>query len=339
MIDIDPIESILSSKLSAGAPFHPSEVLLEEGFVSSQKSTDLEEGETFVEEQSQMGIPKKSLTPRYPKAIQVIAIDSTSFVLGHIPDGVLGAIRASIVTKPANESKRRLSRYGPHIVKVTEQEKDSFYQQFYRAVYGIETRSSAPDLAATLDQSRNLFERYLQQKVVREQKNSLILLDGSLTAAAIVKPSSFVGRLLEDAARNGSSIVAISKTTRLVLEKSRRNILSLVEDIHGPCSIGGLGKRIKQNQDRYLGEIYVARFTPFGEPFRVDLPEDTPIPHDEILNLVSGLAGDYGYPEELRLAHMTCVLSAIEILELQSAAISLHGLIMREEPRTRLFPL
>jgi hypothetical protein len=51
------------------------------------------------------------------------------------------------------------------------------------------------------------------------------------------------------------------------------------------------------------------------------------------------LAGDYGYPEELKLAHMTCVLSSIEIIELQSAAIMLHGLSMKEELRPKIFPL
>jgi hypothetical protein len=336
--EIDQIESILHGKVSQGTPFEPSDVWLNECFVSSQKSADVE-AESVVDEQGRLGVVGRILVPRYPKEIQVVAIDSTSFTLGQIPDGVVGAIRVSVVVKPANESRRRLDRFGPYIVKVTEQEKDSFYQQLYQATYGIETRSSAPDLLETLDQSRSLFERFIQQKTIKDYKDSLILLDGSLTAAAVVKPSSFVTRLAENAAQNGNSIVAISKTTKLVLEQSRRNILSLLDSVRGPCCVGGLKRYIKQNQDRYLGQIYVARFTPFGEPFRVDLPENTPSPHDEVLNHVSGLAGDWGYPDELRLAHMTCILSAIEILELQSAAIGLHKLTMKEEPRARLFPL
>jgi len=339
MTEIETIESILTTKLSAGTVFEPSSVLLEESFVSSQKGTDVEEGENLVDEQWQTGPARKPLIPRYPKDIQVAAIDSTSLILGHVADGILGAIRASVVTKPANESKRKLMRYGPYIVKVTEQERESRYEQLYRAVYGVETHYHPPDLIATLDQSRNLLERYLQQQTVNECKNSLILIDGSLAAAAVVRPSSFAEKLVRDAARNGNSVVSISKTTRLLLERSRKNILSLVEGVTGPCFVGGLRERIKQNQDRYVGQIYVAKFTPLGEPFRVDLPENTPIPHDELLSLVSGLAGDYGYPEELRLAHMTCVLSAIEVLELQSAAILSYGLVMKEELRARLFPL
>ena len=338
MSEIDQIESILEGKVPKGTPFEPSDVWLKEYFVSSQKTSEGED-DSVVDEQGHLGTTRRSLVPRYPKETQVVAIDSTSFTLGHIPDGLVGAIRASVIVKPANESRWKLHRYGPHIVKVTEQEKDSFYQQLYQATYGIQTRSSAPDLLETLDQSRNLFERFIQQKTVMDCRDSLILLDGSLSAAAVVKPSSFVTRLVEHAAQNGNSIVAISKTTRLVLEQSRRSILSLLESIRGPCCVGGLKHYIKQNQDRYLGEIYAAKFTPFGEPFRVDVPENAPLPHDEILNSVCGLAGDWGYPEELRLAHMTCILSAIEILELQSAAIGLHQLTMKEEPRTRLFPL
>jgi hypothetical protein len=38
---------------------------------------------------------------------------------------------------------------------------------------------------------------------------------------------------------------------------------------------------------------------------------------------------------------MTCVFSGIEVLELQAAAIGLHGLVTKEEIdiRPRLFPL
>jgi len=83
----------------------------------------------------------------------------------------------------------------------------------------------------------------------------------------------------------------------------------------------------------------VAKLTPLGEPFRIDIPPNAPNSHEYILNRVAGLAGDYGYPEELKLAHIRCVLSSIEFIELQAAAISLHGLSIKEELRCKIFPL
>ena len=96
---------------------------------------------------------------------------------------------------------------------------------------------------------------------------------------------------------------------------------------------------IVQNPDRYLGEIYVARLSHLCEAFRIDLPRNAPVTHDAILAHLSGLSGQDGYPDLLRLAHMSCVMSAIEVLELQAAAMAMYGLTMREEPRKILFPL
>jgi len=337
LIDTNRIESILSWKAPEGTAFESSDVNLTDYFASSPEDTA--EDEEIVEELWLQEVERKPLNPRYPKDTAVVAIDSTSFVLGQISDGVVGAIRASVVTKPAGEPDWNLERYGPHIVTITEQVKDEFYRELHRVVYDTESSPRPPDLVGTLDQARNLFERYLQLEVVKQHKESLVLLDGSLIAAPLAESSSFIQRLVSQAAENVNSLVAVSKTTKLVLERSRRSILSLLEGAGYPCYVGGIRRHIRQSRDRYLGEIYVTRFTPTGEAFRVDLPDNTPVSHEQILNSVSGLAGDYGYPEELRLAHMTCVLSAIEILELQSAAIALHNLVVKDESRTRLFPI
>jgi hypothetical protein len=174
---------------------------------------------------------------------------------------------------------------------------------------------------------------------VQNSRDSLILLDGSLIGGTIGDPMFVLRKILSDATANGNTLVAISKSTGLTLQRTMRNILSLLDGVQGPCYIGNIKKHITQDIDRYFGEIYVAKLTTLGEPFRIDIPKDSPVPHDEVFAQVAGLAGDYGYPEELRLAHMTCVLSSIEILELQAAAIALHGLSMKEELRAKIFPL
>lgn len=339
MIDTDPLVSALKGRISRGSSFQPSEVDLSTPFVQTEKGDGEDQEMAWVNEEWRKKI--EYLTPRFPTEQNVIAIDATGLVLGYIPDGFVAAMRASLVSKKANNNIHHLERHGPFLVAVTTENKDALYQTLYKAVYGVSATSQPPNLEHILDRIRNVFERFLQLEVAKNCKNSLLLLDGSLIGGTVANPSFFVRKIIDTAAENHSSIAAISKTTQLALEQSRRNILSLLEGIPGPCYIGDIKNHISQGTDRYLGDIYVTRLTITGEPFRIDLPGNAPNPHVELLNAVGGLAGDYGYPEELKLAHMTCVFSAIEVLELQAAAIALHGLVMKEEAdiRPKIFPL
>ena len=339
MIDTKPLVSALNGRISRGSSFRPSEVDLSTPFVHTEKGDREDQGETWVNEEWQKKI--EYLTPKFPTELNVIAIDATELVLGYIPDGFVAAIRASLVTKTPNDNTHHLERHGPFLVAITSENKDDLFQTLHRHVYGVAPNSQAPSLEKTLDRVRNLFERYLQLEAAKSAHEGLILLDGSLIGGTVDSPSFFVRKIIDTAAEKTSSIAAISKTTELTLEQSRRNILSLLEGIPGPCYVGDIRNHIRHGSDRYLGQVYVARLTTTGEPFRIDLAENTLKPHDEILNALAGLAGDYGYPEELKLAHMTCVFSAIEVLELQAAAIALHGLVMKEEAdiRPKIFPL
>ena len=339
MIEIGNLESALTGRIPRGEAFHPSEIGLDECVGSSQRDDVSDSSETTVREEWQK--EARPLTPKYPTESTVVAIDSTGFILGYMSDGLVGTLRASVVTKPAGESRHKLELYGPYLIAVTNANKESIYQNLYRTVYGEPILSPVPDLANIVDRMRNIFERHIELEVAKRSRNSLILLDGSLIGGTVANPGSFVKNIINNAAGNGNSIAAISKSTGLVLQRSRRSILSLLDGVAGPCYAGSIRNHLEQNPERYFGDIYVARLTPCGEPFRIDLPDNAPEPHIELLNALSGLAGDYGYPEELKLAHMTCVLSGIEVLELQAAAIALHGLVTKEEAdiRPRLFPL
>jgi hypothetical protein len=259
--------------------------------------------------------------------------------LGHIPDGVVGAIRASVIVKPAGSTFHRLERYGPYLIPITNQNMDPLYGDLSKAVYGKEMGSIGLNCLRMMYAIRNFLERYIQFEVVRTYRDSLILFDGGLTIGAVYSPEFFMRKLLDLAAKNSNSIAAISKSTGLVLRRTHRNILSLLEGIYGPCYIGGIKNLISKKKDRYMGEIYVAKLTPLGEPFKVDLPENAPMEPHETFSSLAGLAGEYGYPEELKLAHMTCILGSLEIIELQALAIDLYGLSLKEDIRKKLFPL
>ena len=337
MIEIDKLVSAICSKIPEGSSFEPAETSLNDYFPEAPKEEQEEISPiNFNELEKQIPI---AISPRYPIEDQVVAIDTTNFTLGQIPDGLVGAVRASIITKAPNKTSHSLEKYGPYLVGVTNQNKDQMYKRIFKTIYGVDTEANIPGTYEILDRIRNLLERYIQIDVVKNCKNSIILLDGSLIGGTIGDPTFVLKGILADAASNGNSIVAISKSTRLTLQQTQKNILSLLEGIQGPCYIGKIKEHINQKSYRYFGEVYVARLTPLGEPFRIDIPQDAPFSHEEIFARLAGLAGDYGYPEELKLAHMTCVLSSIEIIELQSAAIMLHGLSMKEELRPKIFPL
>ncbi|MCR3906986.1 MAG: DNA double-strand break repair nuclease NurA [Tenericutes bacterium] len=337
MIDIEVFMKAICNKIPPGLTFEPSDANLDEYFQETAKTEEEEDSSLEYEDSvEQESVP---IDPRYPIDSQVLAIDTTNFTLGQIPDGLVGALRASIIKKSPGKTSHSLERYGPYLVPITNQNKAMVYKDTFRALFGRENTSVPPDNHKTLDRFRSWFERYLQRETARNNKNSLILLDGSLIGGFVGDPTFILKGILKDAAANGNTIVAMSKSTGLTLKGSRCNILSLLDGVQGPCYIGDIKKRITQNPERYLGEVYVAKLTPLGQPFRIDILKDSPLSHDEVFSQIAGLAGDYGYPEELKLAHMTCILGSIEIIELQAAAIGLHGLSMKEELRPKIFPL
>jgi hypothetical protein len=337
MIEIDHFVKAVCNKIPQGLTFQPSDTNLTEYFRETRK-TDEEENSPITLTETEKRQPT-SIHPKYPLNTQVIAVDSTLFTLGQIPDGLVGAVRASIITKAPGKTSHSLEKYGPYMVPITNQNKETVYKNTFKTIYGKENESTPPDCYKTIEHVRSWLERYIQTQIVQNSRDSLILLDGSLIGGTIGDPMFVLRKILSDATANGNTLVAISKSTGLTLQRTMRNILSLLDGVQGPCYIGNIKKHITQDIDRYFGEIYVAKLTTLGEPFRIDIPKDSPVPHDEVFAQVAGLAGDYGYPEELRLAHMTCVLSSIEILELQAAAIALHGLSMKEELRAKIFPL
>lgn len=338
MLEIDDILSSLGKNYDIETTFHPRELSLTDNFVSDPKVDDEEKEMISIDEDENL-LKETKLNPNYPLDSTVIAIDSTSLCLGNISNGLMGVVRASVIIKPEGKSSHKMERYGPYIFPVTHQNKTELYHKLYKVVYNVDANVQAPDCSKMIDRVRNFLEKKIQFEIVKKYNNALILFDGSLIGGTVTDPIYFVQKVIDQSYDKGNSIAAISKHTGLTLRRSQRSILSLLEKVDSPCFIGGIKNLIVENRTRYLGDIFVAKLTPRGEPFRIDIPENSPVKQIDVLNSVSGLAGDYGYPEELKLAHMTCVLSAIEILELQAAAVALFGLHMEEDIKQKLFPL
>jgi hypothetical protein len=336
LYDLGELVRCLSTEeaVGSGLPFNPSMVDLDSFIADDEKPSDEEQIAGVVDPS---GITPQALDAIPSREMAVIALDSTAFWLGEIPEGVVGAVRCSLVSSRPGE-ERTLEAYGPYIFALTNQNRQLIYSNLYRTVYDVEPGGHAPTPYFLLHRIRHLFERRLQQVVATGAKDTLILLDGSLIGGTIANPKESVQTMLKNARENGSILVAASKATALTLRDSEQSIVSLLDGTPGSSFVTGLRKRISQSQEKYVGEISVARLTASGQAFRIDTDPDDPLPVKEILALVSARAAEDGYPEDLRLAHMTCVFSAIELLELQAAAMSNYNMHMREDPHTRLFP-
>jgi hypothetical protein len=337
MFDVKDLVAELCKQEPKNLSFEPTDVQLSDLTAAAAKA--YEEPQRFVTINAKDPPKVSSFAPQFPLDRDVIAVDSTSVVLGYIPEGLVGAIRASVIIKPKGEKHYRKDQYGAYLVAIANYNKDDLYANAYKLVFGESGHAKAPDLRKTLDRLRSLLERHLQFEAVKSFSNALILVDGSLMAGAVADPMFVIKRLLQDASSNGNNVVALSKSTTLTLRENQLGILSLLDGIPGACYVGDLREHLVQKEKRYAGRVYVGRLAPNGEAFRFDIPEGSALPHQEIFSMLSGLSGEHGYPEALKLAHMTSVFSSIEVIELQAAAINLYGLQMREDVRRKLFPM
>ncbi len=263
------------------------------------------------------GIKKETVNP-VDLNLNVIAIDSSGVRLGEVQDGVVGAIRATVVTSTSKNSYK-IQRYGPYLIKATNQNSKDLYNNLRRVVFGATDVVEPPSPYKIIDRARSFLEKIIQYNVVMNHSNALILFDGSLIHGTVDTPTKFVKEVLKSAENNENDIVAISKRTRLTLKRSRRSILSILENDVYPA-YANVTNYIEQDTNRYLGEIYVCRFIYGGMAFRTDIPRNTPTSHDQLIGYLSRLCSRIGYPEELRLAHTYSKITQMEYIGLQSAA-------------------
>ncbi|MGZ4944464.1 MAG: DNA double-strand break repair nuclease NurA, partial [Halobacteriota archaeon] len=238
MFDVSSIIETLCKDVPQLGAFEPTDVQLSDLVVPTTKSGDEPPRSVNISATDQP--PTSSFDPEFPLDHTVVAIDSTSVVLGYVPDGLVGAIRASVITKPEGSTHHHMDRYGAYLAVITNYTKDELYTGVRELVYGKPTSARAPDLRKTLDRLRNLLERHLQLQAVRAYTDALVLLDGSLMAGAVADPMFVIKRLVQDASTHRNSIAALSKSTTLTLSENQLGILSLVDGAAGACYIGDL---------------------------------------------------------------------------------------------------
>lgn len=276
---------------------------------------------------------------RVNSAMPVFGLDTSNIILGDTGEGILCAVRGSIVWR--EKETYQFIRHGPFIFHITERNKYELYNSLRRIYIDVDNSVGAPILERLVERIRFILERWLQKQLCETTHDSLILWDGSLTTRTVNGPASVLGELLHIARSSHNYVLALSKKTTISVSGRRLN--NLIDDEYAPCllNVDGAARSCYGNHLNFLGRIYAAKLSPSPFAFRLDI--DRHIPEEEGFSAVGHLLGNElltdGYPETLRLAHILSRFSASEILAMQRYVSESYGLRIdsRSDVRQVLF--
>lgn len=258
----------------------------------------------------------------------IVGIDVSNTKVGETDNGTIYAFRGSIVWR--DKESYKFIRCGPLIFHLQE----AFLTELH-----LQKESGKTPILSRL---RNIFERNLQLAATKSFRNVILLLDGSLTAGTPDNPSRLLLELLEESRKNRNTVIAISKSTKLVI--NGKNITSLIKGLRKPCfiSIDPYVKSLFPTHPVHLmGKVFVAKLAKDGFPFRVDIDRMAPIqnPKTSLGLLLGNELLEGGYPETLRLAHILSKFTESEALAINGFLAGKYRLrlSMRFDLRKALF--
>jgi len=181
-----------------------------------------------------------------------------------------------------------------------------------------------------------LLERWLQTQIAQQTQNSLILLDGSLTAGTYDTPVHTLTELLTAARNHNNTVLAFTKITRLRL--NGHHITDFVNKNKPPCLLQIDGNATTAyTHIHFLGKIHIAKLSPSPYAFRLDI--DSHIPTNQAITAVEHLIGNDlildSYPETLRLAHIYSTFTANEVIGIQRFLAQTYGVRTIQRPNVR----
>jgi NurA domain-containing protein len=342
--------------LEAGMPFRPSAPLEEAQaqHLPSGLRTTLDEDVDGIE---------APLPFRPVSACRAItAIDAGVVKLGEIPEGVVGAVRAAAVTHRPDGS-RRLLTYRTGTIVLTSRNRLVVFHGMGRALgredFYVEMKNGRPVAEKVhmgvhdhrlLDRARNFVERMVQRQVCSEVEDGIVVIDGALTLRTYDTPEIFLRGLENLCHGRRLSLVAVAKKTglsirgvdiRLLLDgegglPARRRLTRAVKmEASQRTRKNGTraSEHISHQQHRFLGDLYVARFAPRGETYRVDVDAEPGMLSADVLDeFAAGCLHRLGYPEPLIEAHLFSYMQSSVVAELQAHAVVLNRLLLKPEP-------
>jgi hypothetical protein len=248
----------------------------------------------------------------------VAAVDTSSMKIGETSTGILIAVRGATIWK--QNKHYRYMRLGPFIFHITEENKRQVYNTLQKAYFNTPHEHTSHQSILNLLQMpmriANLLEKWLQTMLAKTLTNSLILLDGSLTAGTADTPTPLMKDILNTARKRNSTVLAFSKMTNL---RVNGHLITDALPPHKPPYLLETTDLRTGPPIVLMGNVYVARLTHENYAFRLDI--DKEISAEQKIEAVEKLLGNdllsQSYPETLRLAHILCTFTANEVIAMQ----------------------
>ena len=111
--------------------FKPHDVDLNQFFPTQIEETEPAETLTLRPD-AKLAVHK--IDPALPK-VRVVAIDTTSIMLGYVEDGAVGAIRGALIVREPDKKNLKVERYGPYLLAPTNQNKQTTYRKMRKLVF------------------------------------------------------------------------------------------------------------------------------------------------------------------------------------------------------------
>jgi hypothetical protein len=274
--------------------------------------------------------------------VPLVAVDTGLIRLGETEDGLIIALRGTIVNISNNHPVLNLYRTGPiylrnqdklpilhllgkHLGKESifvELDDDGQPSQIKRGV--------ADNVQAYGDRFRNWFERVLQRSAAKSIQNGIVLLDGALTTTTYDTPREFFEDLRDITNENGNAIVAISKHSNIIVKNTAIRFW-LADKPYSICYRSLVSSLDSAMRSRIMGATYAIRFSSMGLTYRVDIKPVAGQREEEVIDfLFASTLMRGGYPDILAQAHAHSYFTSPVVIELQAACGAKYAL--RAEP-------
>jgi hypothetical protein len=220
----------------------------------------------------------------------VASVDSTCVLVGETSQGALYAARAAVGIS-FEGSLRRFFRLGPILVYASAS-----------GLKGMRSQITSPEFALILS-DHSLAERVVRNTVERRVLDALMLCDAELIVMAdgsLKHPLGQYGDNFERLGQSKNTLVGFSKSSCLIFSEEAVGVLSRSER---PAYYNVDGGRIK---------TVLAKFSPDGLVFRLDLSDETAPVETTLGRILYNDAFSSGYPDSLKVAHHLSIFSRAE---------------------------
>lgn len=275
--------------------------------------------------------------------VPLCAVDTGLVRLGETEDGLIIALRGSIVTIVGGSTELHLYRTGPmylrHADSITmlhqmgqQLGKPDIFVELNAEGNPVTVKAGVADnIQAYSDRFRNWFERILQRIAVRMISDGIVLLDGALTTNTRDTPTAFFNDLNRATSEFGNALIAVSKQSRLQIQ-NRAMRFWLQDEPLSTCYRRLMDIMPEDMKNRVMGATYAMRFSPIGLTYRVDIKPVSGQREDEAIDMLfSSCLIRSGYPDILVQAHAYSYFTTPSVAELQAQCGATYALRPQEE--------